>query len=196
MLTERLREFVIQRRRIMARVGYARVSSLGQSLEVQLKKLEGCDKIFQEKVSGVDRNREQLKQCLDYVREGDVIVVTKLDRLARSTNHLCRIAEILDEKAVTLHVIDQNIETATPTGKLLFNMLGAIAQFENEIRRERQMDGIKAAQRRGVHIGRKKTVSQEEIMDIKKKRKEGVLISSLMSEFGIGKVSVYNYLKK
>jgi DNA invertase Pin-like site-specific DNA recombinase len=179
----------------MARVGYARVSSLGQSLEVQLKKLEGCDKIFQEKVSGVDRKREQLKQCLDYVREGDIIVVTKLDRLARSTNHLCRIAEILDAKGITLHVIDQKIETATPTGKLLFNMLGAIAQFENEIRRERQMDGIKAAQRRGVHIGRKKTVSQEEIMDIKKKRKEGVLIKDLAKEYNVQPMSIYRYLR-
>ena len=146
----------------MAKVGYARVSSIGQSLEVQLDKLKACDKIFQEKKSGVDREREQLKHCLNYVREGDVLMVTRLDRLARSTSHLCQIADKLESQGVTLHVIDQNIETATPTGKLLFNMLGAIAQFETEIRKERQMDGIKRAKDRGVHIGRKKQISEEE----------------------------------
>ena len=147
----------------MAKVGYARVSSIGQSLEVQLDKLKACDKIFQEKKSGVDREREQLKHCLNYVREGDVLMVTRLDRLARSTSHLCQIADKLESQGVTLHVIDQNIETATPTGKLLFNMLGAIAQFETEIRKERQMDGIKRAKDQGVHIGRKKQISEEEI---------------------------------
>ena len=180
----------------MAKVGYARVSSIGQSLELQLKKLQDCDKVFQEKVSGVDRNRAQLKQCLDYVREGDVIVVTKLDRLARSTNHLCGIAELLESKKVTLHVIDQNIETSTSTGKLLFNMLGSIAQFENEIRKERQMDGIKAAQARGVKIGRKCIVTKEDIETIKKKRKDGVLIKDLAKEYGVQPMSIYRYLKR
>ena len=178
----------------MAKVGYARVSSIGQSLEVQLEKLKDCNKIFQEKKSGVDREREQLKHCLNYVREGDVLMVTRLDRLARSTSHLCQIADDLERQGVTLHVIDQNIETATPTGKLLFNMLGAIAQFETEIRKERQMDGIKRARDRGVHLGRKKQISDEEIQLLQQKRKEGVLIKDLAEEYGVQPMSIYRYL--
>ena len=129
----------------MALVGYARVSSVGQTLAVQLDKLQQCDKIFQEKVTGVTDKRPQLQACLEYVRQGDTLVVTKLDRLARSTLHLCQIAEELERKQVALQVLDQNIDTNSATGRLLFNMLGAIAQFETEIRAERQREGIQKA---------------------------------------------------
>ena len=129
----------------MALVGYARVSSVVQSLEVQLDKLKHCDKIYQEKKSGTSSQRSQLKACLDYVREGDTLVITRLDRLARSTLHLCQIAVGLERKQVNLQVLDQNIDTSDATGRLLFNMLGAIGQFETEIRAERQMDGIQKA---------------------------------------------------
>lgn len=118
----------------MSSIGYARVSSVGQSLEVQLDKLRHCDKIFQEKKSGTSDKRPRLKACLEYVREGDTLVVTRLDRLARSTLHLCQLAEKLKRKGVNLQVIDQNIDTNNATGRLIFNMLGAIAQFETEIR--------------------------------------------------------------
>src|SRR5919106_3805373 len=124
----------------MARVGYARVSSVGQSLEVQLDKLKYCDKLYQEKKSGASGRRPQLKACLAYLREGDTLVVTRLDRLARSTLHLCQIAANLERKQINLQVLDQNINTNDATGRLLFNMLGAVAQFEIEIRAERQMD--------------------------------------------------------
>ena len=179
----------------MAKVGYARVSSFGQSLELQLEKLIACDKVFQEKKSGLDGTRDQLKQCLEYIREGDTLVVTKLDRLARSTNHLCQISELLQNKGVLLEVIDQNIETASPTGKLLFNMLASIAQFETEIRKERQMEGIKKAQQRGVQIGRKKKLSNEEIKRLQEKRASGVLIKELAEQYNIQPMSVYRYLK-
>ena len=129
----------------MAHVGYARVSSVGQSLDVQLDKLKFCDKIFEEKQSGSSNNRPRLKDCLEYVREGDTLIITRLDRLARSTLHLCQIASELEKKGVNLRVLDQSIDTSDATGRLLFNMLGAIAQFETEIRAERQMDGIKKA---------------------------------------------------
>ena len=95
----------------MARVGYARVSSVGQSLEVQLDKLKHCDKIYQEKKSGASSKRPRLKACLEYIREGDTLVVTRLDRLARSTLHLCQIAADLERKQVNLQVLDQNINT-------------------------------------------------------------------------------------
>jgi DNA invertase Pin-like site-specific DNA recombinase len=129
----------------MARVGYARVSSVGQSLEVQLDKLKHCDKIYQEKKSGASGKRPRLQACLEYIREGDTLVVTRLDRLARSTLHLCQIAADLERKQVNLQVLDQNINTNDATGRLLFNMLGAVAQLETEIRAERQMDGIQKA---------------------------------------------------
>ncbi len=121
----------------MAWVGYARVSSIGQRLDVQLDKLQHCDKIYQEKKSGSSNQRPELKACLDYVREGDTLVVTRLDRLARSTLHLCQIAAELGQQQVNLQVLDQNIDTGDATGRLLFNMLGAIGQFETEIRAER-----------------------------------------------------------
>ena len=105
----------------MAHVGYARVSSVGQSLEIQLDKLKHCDRIYQEKKSGASNQRPQLTACLDYVREGDTLVITRLDRLARSTLHLCQIAETLTHKQVNLHVLDQNIDTEDATGRLLFN---------------------------------------------------------------------------
>ena len=142
----------------MALIGYARVSSVGQTLDVQLDKLKHCDKVFQEKKSGASSKRPRLKACLEYVREGDTLVVTRLDRLARSTLHLCQIAAELERKKVGLQVLDQNIDTTDATGRLLFNMLGAIAQFETEIRAERQMDGIRKAKERGVKFGKKKEV--------------------------------------
>jgi len=113
----------------MALVGYARVSSVGQSLDVQLGKLRRCDKIFKETKSGTSGKHSQLADCLEYVREGDTLVVTRLDRLARSTLHLCQIADELARKEVHLQVLDQHIDTSDATGRLLFNMLGAIAQF-------------------------------------------------------------------
>ena len=109
----------------MAKVGYARVSSVGQSLDVQREKLGGCDKLFEEKRSGTTDARPMLKQCLGYVREGDQLIVTRIDRLARSTLHLCQIAETLRKKGVDLVVLDQNIDTSDATGRLLFNMFGA-----------------------------------------------------------------------
>ncbi len=96
----------------MALIGYARVSSVGQNLEVQLDKLKGCHKIFQEKKSGASGRRPRLEACLEYVREGDTLVVTRLDRLARSTLHLCKIADELERKQVNLQVLDQNINTS------------------------------------------------------------------------------------
>jgi DNA invertase Pin-like site-specific DNA recombinase len=177
-------------------VGYARVSSAGQSLDVQLDKLKRCEKIFQEKKSGASGKRPRLEACLEYVREGDTLVVTRLDRLARSTLHLCEIAARLEQKQVTLQVLDQSINTGDATGRLLFNMLGAIAQFETEIRADRQMDGIEKAKERGVHFGREKRLTGEEIVEMQSKREQGVLIKTLMKDYGLSKASVYRYLSE
>ena len=178
----------------MAVVGYARVSSVGQSLDVQLDKLQHCDKTFKEKRSGVSNKRPRLKACLEYIREGDTLVVTRLDRLARSTLHLCQLAEQLEKKQVNLQVLDQSIDTEDATGRLLFNMLGAISQFETEIRAERQMDGIQNAKARGVTFGRKKQLTQAQCAELRHKRADGVLIRTLMAEYNLSKASVYRYL--
>lgn len=178
----------------MALVGYARVSSVGQSLEVQLEKLKHCDKLYQEQRSAMGK-RLRLAACLEYVREGDTLVVTRLDRLARSTLHLCQIAEELRRKGVHLQVLDQQIHTNDATGRLLFHMLGAIAQFETELRAERQMDGIQLAKARGVVFGRSKQLSQSQIAELQERRKQGVLIRTLMHDYRISKASVYRYLQ-
>src|SRR5262245_47651968 len=144
----------------MALVGYSRVSSVGQSLVVQLDELGLCDKIFQEKKSGATGARPRLHDWVVSVREGDALVVTRLARVARSSVHLCQIADALARKQVNLHVLDQHIDTSDATGRLLFNMLGAIAQFETEIRAERQLDGIEKAKKRGVRFGPKKRLTE------------------------------------
>jgi DNA invertase Pin-like site-specific DNA recombinase len=113
---------------------------------VQLEKLNQCDWVFKEKRSGLDRGRPALKQCLEFLREGDTLLVTKIDRLARSTSDLYRVVSKLSEKGVSFKVIDDpSIDTTSRTGKLVMGILALIAEFENDIRRERQMDGIKKA---------------------------------------------------
>lgn len=179
----------------MALVGYARVSSVGQTLDVQLDKLRACDKVFQQKKSGASGQRPQLAVCLEYVREGDTLVVTRLDRLARSTLHLCQIADELERKGVNLQVLDQSIDTSDATGRLLFNMLGAIAQFETEIRAERQMDGIHKAKERGVRFGQQKKLTTKQIVELQERRGQGALIKTLMKDYNLSKATVYRYLE-
>ena len=178
----------------METIGYARVSSVGQSLDVQLEKLKDCKRVFEEKQSGSSQKRPQLQACLDYVRDGDTLVVTRLDRLARSTLHLCQIAEILEQNSVHLKVIDQSIDTSNATGRLLFNMLGAIAQFETELRAERQLDGINKAKSQGVKFGRRQQLTAKQIKELKQRREQGVLIKVLMKDYGLSKTSIYRYL--
>ena len=180
----------------MANVGYARVSTIGQSLDVQLSKLTkfGCDEIFKDKHTGTTADRPELKECRKYVRKGDSLVITKLDRLARSTFHLTQIAEELKQKDVDLIVLDQNIDTSTPTGKLLFNVLASIAEFETEIRKERQMEGIAKAKEKGVQFGRKAKLQQDEINEMKRERDLGVKVADLMSKYSLSKASVYRML--
>jgi len=184
----------------MAKIGYARVSSTGQSLDVQIDKLTayGCvgddNEIFQEKRSGTTDKRAELQACLKHLRKGDTLVITKLDRLARSTLHLTQIADDLDKREIQLVVLDQSIDTSTPTGRLLFNMLASIAEFETAIRKERQTDGIAKAQDKGVKFGAKPKLSPAEIAELKQKREAGVLIKDLMKEYGLGKTTVYRLL--
>ena len=175
-------------------VPHARVSSTGQSLDVQRDKLQHCNKVFEEKKSATSHRHPRLDACLEYVREGDTLVVSRLDRLARSTLQLCQIAEALESRGINLQVLDQNIDTSDATGRLLFNMLGAIAQFETEIRAERQADGIQKAREHGVKFGRKKKLDQQQLDELRSRREQGVLIKTLMKDYGLSKATVYRYL--
>lgn len=179
---------------VTVKVGYARVSSVGQSLEVQKSRLEDCDKLFQEKASATGNRQPQLAACLEFVREGDTLTVTRLDRLARSTLHLCQIAEGLERKRVNLHVLDQQIDTSDATGRLLFNVLAAIAQFETELRAERQMEGILKAKSRGVKFGRKKALDAGELEELRVMRDRGDKIKLMMRRFHLSKATIYRYL--
>jgi DNA invertase Pin-like site-specific DNA recombinase len=177
-------------------VGYARVSSLGQSLAVQVDKLEeyGCGDIFQEKRSGATATRPALQACLRHLRKGDTLIITKLDRLARSTFDLHRILAGLKDKKVGFKVLDQSIDTTTKEGQLMFSILASIAEFETALRAERQKEGILKAQKNGVAFGRKAKLTEEQVEEMRQKRSEGILIKDLMSEYGLSKASVYRLL--
>jgi len=182
----------------MATVGYARVSSIGQTLEVQLDVLNdyGVDVIYSEKQSATSTNqRHELKRCLDYVRSGDTLVITKLDRLARSTFDLTNIAKQLEEDGVDLVVLEQNIDTSTSTGRLLFGMLGVIAQFETEIRKERQLAGIAKALENGVKFGAKSKLSEEQVHQMMEDRQAGMLVRECADKYNISNDSVYRLMR-
>jgi DNA invertase Pin-like site-specific DNA recombinase len=143
-------------------VGYARTSTLDQTfgLEAQLDGLKqaGCERIFEERVSSIDLvAREKLEEALGFVREGDILVVTKLDRLARSMAHLLQINERLRASSCHLMILGINLDTSTATGKLMLNLLGSVAEFEREIMLERQREGIAKAKAAGKYKGRKPT---------------------------------------
>lgn len=181
---------------VMSLVGYARVSSTGQSLDVQLSKLSHCDKVFSEKKSATSTNgRTALKDCLAYLREGDQLVITRLDRLARSVLDLTQIAHDLQQRHIDLVVLDQRIDTATPTGKLMFNMLGAIAEFETALRKERQADGIAKALDKGVKFGAKAKLTQQQIEAMRDDRDAGLTVKSLCGKYGVSRASVYRLLQ-
>lgn len=181
-------------------VGYARVSSVGQSLDVQMEKLTnaGCARIFAEKKSGrVSENRPQLQACLAYVREGDTLVISRLDRMARSVLDLAKIADALEKKGVALRVLDQSIDTSTSEGRLMFGLLGAFAQFEADIRAERQLDGISLAKQKGVRFGRKAVLTDEQKATIRRlSTEENFSVGQLQSKFQVGRATIYRALQE
>lgn len=177
-------------------VGYARVSSTGQSLEVQLEALSaaGCEKVFSEKRSGRSAvSRQQLQDCIDFVRTGDTLVVTRLDRLARSVGDLFQIVERLAEKGVAFKCLQQTgVDTDTSSGRLMLAVLGAVAAFEADIRRERQMEGIARAKANGVYKGRKPSLDAARVKELKD---AGMGAAAIAKQLNIGRASVYRALK-
>ena len=178
------------------KVSYIRVSSSSQSLDIQREAVEnyGATKIFEEKVSGTTtKGREKLKECLDFVREGDELVITRIDRLARSVLDLQTIVKQLKEKGVTLTATEQPIDTKTASGKCFLDMLSVFSEFETNLRRERQLEGIKNAKEKGVYKGRKQNIDVEKIIKLKE---EGYGATKIARELNIHRDSVYRLLKK
>ena len=179
-------------------IGYARTSTVEQvsGFEAQVEELmkSGAEKIFQEQVSSLGK-REQLDAAIVYAREGDVFVVCKLDRLARSVQHLCQIVAELEAKKVSLRILNINLDTATPTGKLMLNLLASVAQWEVEMMKERQKVGVQAAKAAGKYLGRKPTAlaKSTEVLSLAAQGKTRNQIAQLT---GIGLASVYRILAK
>jgi DNA invertase Pin-like site-specific DNA recombinase len=179
-------------------VGYARTSTIDQraGLEAQERDLNahGCERLFVEQVSSVDVvAREQLAQALDFIREGDTLVVTKLDRLARSVAHLLEVTERVKTKGANLRILDLAIDTSTATGELLLTMVGAVAQFERAIMLERQREGIAKAKAAGKYRGRKPT-AQAKADDARRLAADGLRPVEIAARLGISRASAYRLL--
>ena len=176
------------------KVGLARVSSVGQNLESQLIALKdyGCEKIFQEKKSGAKaKDRKVLREWIDFMRENDEAVVTRIDRCSRSVLDLQLIVKELEEKKVTFAATEQAINTKTPEGKCFLNMLSVFSEFETQLRRERQMDGIKANKHK--FKGKQPTIDVDKVLEMKK---VGIGATAIAKEMNIDRTSVYRILKR
>jgi DNA invertase Pin-like site-specific DNA recombinase len=177
-------------------VGYARVSSSGQSLDIQEAKLKqaGAERIFAEKRSGTTTtDREELKRAISYCREGDVFVATRLDRIARSVGDLQTIVRELEAKGVGFRCLEQEMDTTTSSGRLLMNVLGAFAEFEADIRKERQGEGIAKAKDAGIYKGRPPSIDPLKVKELKA---EGVGPTEIAKRLNISRPSVYRILNE
>jgi DNA invertase Pin-like site-specific DNA recombinase len=173
----------------MARLGYARVSTDDQDLSIQIEALKaaGCEIVRSEKMSGITtEGRTELKTLLDFIRAGDVLVVTRIDRLARSIGDLLRIVETVRSRGATLKATEQPFDTGDIYGELTFNLLGVFADFENKLRRERQMEGIRKAKAAGRYKGRLATLDTGERL-----KAEGLGASAIAKRLNIARSSVY-----
>lgn len=180
-------------------IGYARTSTIDQKagLEAQQRDLTaaGCTKVFSEHLSSVDAKRPELARAVDYAREGDTFVVTKPDRLARSTKDLLGLLETLEEKGVRVRILSMDLDTTSPTGRLMLTVLGAVAAFERELMLERQREGIAKAKADGKYKGRKPTAALMADEAIRLVNGEGLTVTEAAKRLGIGRGSVYRALE-
>lgn len=181
---------------IMPLIGYARISTTDQNIDAQLLALKkaGCDLIRTEQKSGASlKERKELQTILDFIHAGETLVVTRIDRLARSLHDLQVIARILQEKGAYLYATEQPIDTSSAAGKAFFDMLGVFAEFETNLRRERQAEGIAAAKAKGLYKGRPVKLDHQAIIE---RLKEGQGPSLIARELGISRGSVYKVKKR
>lgn len=178
-------------------IGYARVSTVEQDAGYEAQRREllkiGCEKLFCEKVSGVSAHRPQLEAALDMLRSGDVLVTTKPDRLARSVEDLLRIVRRVKELGASVRILSMDFDTGTPTGKLMLTVMGGIAEFERELMKERQREGVAKAKAEGKYKGRAPTAraKRAKVLEL---AAQGVGATDIAREVGIGRASVYRLL--
>jgi len=179
------------------RVGYIRVSTLDQNTERQLDGVE-VDKVFTDRASGKDVNRPQLQAAIDYLRDGDVLVVHSMDRLARNLDDLRKIVTDLTGKGVIVEFLKERLtftEEENAMSRLLLSVMGAFAEFERALIRERQREGIEIAKKAGVYKGRKPALTADRIEELKKRSASGEKKSALAREFGISRETLYQYIR-
>lgn len=175
-------------------VGYARVSTTDQDYQIQVDALKaaGAEKVFADKASGTNTNRPQLAACLDFVREGDVLLITRLDRFARSQQDLHNMLAALTQRGVGFRCTEQAIDTTTSMGKLMLGVLGAVAEFETALRKERQQEGIDKAKRQGKYKGGKARVDP---VRVRKMLSEGMRPVEVARELGCNRSTVYRLVE-
>src|SRR5512135_856499 len=179
------------------RIGYIRVSTLDQS---EARQLEGIalDKVFLDKASGKDTKRPELELLLSFARSGDTVVVHSMDRLARNLDDLRRLVQTLTSKGVQIEFVKEHLTFSgedSPMANLMLSVMGAFAEFERALIRERQREGIALAKRKGVYKGRKKTLSVEQVSKLRVRLATGVSKAQVAREFGISRETLYQYLK-
>ena len=178
-------------------IGYARVSTLDQNLDLQMDALNkvGCEQIFTDTVSGAKVERVGLNDALSHLREGDKLVVWKLDRLGRSLKHLIKTIGDLDEQGIGFQSLQENIDTTTSGGKLVFHIFGALAEFERDLISERTQAGLEAARARGRRGGRKKAMTVKQVKMAKSMRKDrSNTIADICEALGVSRSTLYRYL--
>lgn len=178
-------------------IGYCRVSTSDQNLTLQKDELKkfGCSKIYEDVASGAKAARVGLEAAIDFAREGDTLVIWKLDRLGRSLRDLIEIVNRLEQSGVSFVCITQNIDTRTPNGKLFFHIFGALAEYERELIRERTKAGLSAARARGRTGGRKPAMNEEQIEQARAMMNNPKLkVKSIIKTLGISKATLYKYV--
>lgn len=179
------------------KIGYARVSTQEQDLALQLDALtkEGCEKIFQEKASGAQRDRPELKAALNYMRKGDTLVVWKLDRLARSMKQLIETIESFQDQSVGLKSIQDPIDTSSPSGKLVFHIFAALAEFERGVIRERTTAGLRAARERGRIGGRPPSLSAKDLQAARAMlRDSDITVAAVAKRLNVAASTLYRHI--
>ena len=181
----------------MTLIGYARVSTRGQDLALQLDALEqaGCERVYKDVGSGTIRRRPELDACLDYLRPGDTLVVWRLDRLGRSLRHLVELVGELQEREIAFRSLTEAIDTATAAGRLQLHLFAALAEFERELIRERSAAGREAARARGRQGGRPKLITAEKLAAAAAMRAQGELtMAQIARTLGVGRSTLYEHL--